>query len=77
MGYTFTTIFCETKGVAILAGKGRHGCVECGTVIYVDKLIFDTQAEPVLSYSADIWALYRLSNKARAHTFVYKLYLKF
>ena len=37
--------------------------------------IFDTQVQPVILYSAEIWGLHRLSNVERVHTFACKRYL--
>ena len=37
--------------------------------------IFDTQVQPVIPYSAEIWGLHRLSNVERVHTFARKRYL--
>ena len=39
------------------------------------KKIFDTQVQPVIPYSAEIWGLHRLSNVERVHTFARKCYL--
>ena len=83
LGYTFTTKMSVTKGVDVLAAKGKRACVEC--VRYIGKLseiskkcffkIFDTQVQPVILYSAEIWGLHRLSNVERVHTFACKRYL--
>ena len=72
LGHTFTTKMSVAKGVDVLAAKGKHACVEC--VRYVGRLsemskncffrIFDTQVQPVLLYSAEIWGLHRLSNRS-------------
>ena len=73
-----------TKGVDVLAAKGKRACVEC--VRYIGKLSeistqkklflnIDTQVQPVILYSAEIWGLYRLSNVERVHTFACKRYL--
>ena len=83
LGYTFTTKMSVTKGVDVLAAKGKRACVEC--VRYIGKLseiskkcsfkIFDTQVQPVILYSAEIWGLHRLNNVERVHTFACKRYL--
>ena len=80
LGSTFTTKRSVAKGVDVLAAKGKQACVE--SVRYLGRLsemskngffrIFDTQVQPVLLYSAEIWGLHRLSNVQRVRTFVWK-----
>ena len=72
------------KGVDNFAPNGKHACVEC--VRYVGRLsemskncflrIFNTQVQPVLLNSTEIWGLHSLSNVERVHTFVCEHYLK-
>ena len=76
LGYTFTTKMSVMKGVHVLAAKGKRACVE--RVRYIGKCffkIFDTQVQPVILYSAEIWGLHRLSNVERVQTFACKRYL--
>ena len=82
LGYTFTTTMSVTKGVDVLAAKGKRACVECAR--YIGKLseiskkcflkIFDTQVQPVILYSAEIWGLHRLSNRKSSHIYLQALF---
>ena len=63
------------KGVDVPEEEEKRACVEC--VRYVGRLgemskicffrIFDTQVQPVLFYSAEIWGLHRLSNRRSSY----------
>ena len=67
LGYTFTRKMSVAKGVNVLATKGKRASVESVTCVgRLSKMskncffgIFDTQAQPVLLYSAEIWGLHR------------------
>ena len=64
--------------------KGRRACVDC--IRHISKLhdiskscffkIFDTQVQPVLLYSSEMWGLHRLDNIERVHTLAIKRFLK-
>ena len=83
LGFTFTTKMSVTKGVDVLASKGKCACIEC--IRYLGKLselskdcffkIFDTQVQPVLLYASEVWGLHRLSNVEKVHTLACKRYL--
>ena len=82
LGFTFTMKMSVTKGVDVLAVKGKYVCAVC--VKYICRMsemckngffrIFDTRVQPVQLYSAEIGELCKLSNVERVHTFACKGY---
>ena len=83
LGSTFTTKRSVAKGVDVLAAKGKQACVE--SVRYLGRLsemskngffrIFDTQVQPVLLYSAEIWGLHRGKNAGHVMSETYRFAL--
>ena len=72
------------KGVEILAGKGRRACIDF--IKSTSKLhdfqkscffkVFDSQVQPVLLYSAEVWGLKRIDCIERIHMLACKRFLK-
>jgi len=84
LGFVFTTKMSLEKGVGALAVKGRRACIN--SVRNISKLfdiskscffkIFDTQVQPVLLYSAEVWGLRRIDSVEKVHTLACKRFLK-